>query len=285
MAAVFPLDTTSAEHMIIQSGVGQASRDVLQTGCKLGEVVAESSRNILMNDAAETAAIIADNQRVAFANKNHTDSVGVATRNAVERNGSLNLTATERNGSEIRHNLERSAGDTRNIIERTSGEVRDRVYANYTGIMLANKDNLLAEKHTQFLVEQAGCESREATLHVHRSLYKAEGRLGLQAEKHHGIQRLDLCETENRLQKQASDNYAGVQLEAFKNRAALEREMAECCCELKERVSATADETQSLIRSNETARLRDALAATVQQNLILRLSTPLPTLPVGVGIS
>lgn len=285
MATPFPLDTTSAEHMVIQSGVSQASRDVFQTGCKLGEIIAESSHKILMNDAAETAAIIADNQRVAFANKNHTDNVGVATRNAVEYNGSLNLTSTERNSGEIRQNLERSAGDTRNIIERTSGEVRDKLYNNYAGIMLANKDNLLAEKDTQLLVERAGCDSREATLHVHRSLYKSEARLGLQAEKYHGVQRLDICETENRLQKQASDNYASVQLEALRNRVALEREMAQCCCELKERISNTADETQSLVRSNETARLRDALLATTQQNLFLRLSTILPALPVGVGIS
>lgn len=280
MAAVVPLDTSSAEHMIIQSGVGQASRDVLQTGCKLGEVVAEASRNILMNDCTNTASIIGNNARTSFANQDRTDKVGISIRDAVEYNGLLNLTSTERNAGEIRQNLERVAGDTRHIVERTSGEVRDRLHGNYAGIMVANKDNLLAEKDTQFLVEQARCESREATLHLHRSLYKTEARLGLQAEKNHGQKRLDLCEFENRLQKQASDNYAGVQLEAYKNRAALEHQLAECCCELKERIAVTANETQSLIRSNETARLRDALAATAQQNLVLRLGSVLPALPV-----
>lgn len=280
MATVIPLDTNSAEHMQIQHGVSQASRDVLQTGCHIGETVAEASRNILMNDAAGTSSIIADNQRVAFANQDHTDKVGVATRDAVERNGSLNLTSTERNGGEIRYNLERSAGDTRWTVERTAAETRSLVHDNYAGIMMANKDNLLAAKDTQIDVERARCASREATLHLHRSLGKTEARLGLQAEKHHGVERLDLCHVEGRLQRQASDNYAAIQLDALKNKEALARQMSECCCELKERVANTAAATQALIRDTETARLRDSLATASQENLILRLRGALPTLPV-----
>lgn len=280
MAAVIPLDTSSAEHMVIQAGVGQASRDVLQTGCSLGNQVAEASRNILLNDSRNAASIVDNNANLSFANQDRTDKVGISTRDAIEYNGSLNLTSTERNGGEIRYNLERAAGDTRCTIERTSAETHERLHDNYAGIMIANKDNLLAEKDTQRDVKKAQYESREATWDVHRGLGKSEGRLAMQAEKHHGLQRLDLAAFENRAQKQASENYAAVQLEAFKNRAELEREMAHCCCELKERIAATADETQALVRSNETARLRDSLAVTTQQNLILQLSCALPTLPV-----
>lgn len=279
-AAIVPLDTNSAEHMQIQAGVSQASRDVLQTGCHVGQGVAEASRNIMLNDCANTASIVADNQRVSFANQDRTDKVGISIRDAVEHNSSLNLTSTERNGSEIRYNLERAAGDTRLTVERTASETRGLVHENYAGIMMANKDNLLAAKDTQIDVKKAQYESREATLHLHRSLGKTEGRLALQAEKHHGLERLDLVHVEGRLQKQASDNYASVQLDALKNKEALARQMAECCCELKERVANTAAATQALIRDTETARLRDSLAAASQENLILRLRGALPTLPV-----
>jgi len=65
--------------------------------------------------------------------------------------------------------------------------------------------------------------------------------------------------------------FALAEKTAMVNKCELESKMAACCCEIKEAVIGTSNVTQSLIQSNESSRVRDALSAAVAENSILRL--------------
>jgi 23S rRNA pseudoU1915 N3-methylase RlmH len=64
--------------------------------------------------------------------------------------------------------------------------------------------------------------------------------------------------------------FALAEKTAMVNTAQLAAKMAECCCEIKETVINTSGATQSLFQTTETARVRDALAATIAENAVLR---------------
>jgi hypothetical protein len=94
---------------------------------------------------------------------------------------------------------------------------------------------------------------------------------------------LEHCRDTGALSKQMSDGFAAVQLEAAKNYSAIQleakqnkfelsRQLADCCCEMKEKLIETASATQQLIRDQENNRLRDSLAAANNENLYLRLN-------------
>jgi hypothetical protein len=65
--------------------------------------------------------------------------------------------------------------------------------------------------------------------------------------------------------------FALAEKTAMINKCELEAKMAACCCEIKEAVIVTSNATQSLVQTNESARVRDALSAAVAENSILRL--------------
>lgn len=65
--------------------------------------------------------------------------------------------------------------------------------------------------------------------------------------------------------------FALAEKTAMVNKLDTDAKLAACCCEIKESVIGTANATQSLIQSNESARVRDALSAAVAENSIMRL--------------
>lgn len=65
--------------------------------------------------------------------------------------------------------------------------------------------------------------------------------------------------------------FALAEKTAMVNKLDTDAKLAACCCEIKESVIGTANATQSLIQTNESSRVRDALSAAVAENSILRL--------------
>ena len=65
--------------------------------------------------------------------------------------------------------------------------------------------------------------------------------------------------------------FALAEKTAMVNKSELEAKLAACCCEIKESVIGTANATQALVQNTESARVRDALSASVAENTILRL--------------
>jgi hypothetical protein len=76
----------------------------------------------------------------------------------------------------------------------------------------------------------------------------------------------------SKLELQAATNTAAIQLEALKNKTEIMQKFAECCCELKERITTSESSIKELVKSLDTERIRDALKAAETKNLILELN-------------
>lgn len=227
--------------------------------------IADNARAILMDNCSSTASVIASGERQSIQNQE-----------AINRNGLLNLQSTERNG-----------GDTRVAGERSHAETRGLIAENGAANQLAT---VTAETATQVAFKESIIEMLKGDCAIENKILKGFGSIERQACEYNGSVKLDVCNAVNVLSKQASDgfsatllemckNTSAIQMEAFKNKSELAAQLAECCCEMKTKLVETTASTQDLIRSNEQNRLRDALAASTQENLILRLKTALPTIP------
>lgn len=117
--------------------------------------------------------------------------------------------------------------------------------------------------------------------------------LGLQSANQFGSLQLEASKNTNAVQMQAAVNskegqmqaalnakesllekskwFALAEKTAMVNKCDLADKLAECCCEIKEAVIVTSKDTQQLIQANEANRVRDALAASVAENTLLRL--------------
>jgi len=210
------------------------------------ESIASASRDILLDSCGSTASI-----------KDGLEKLLVGTSESTNRNGQQNQEATYRTSSQTLQAVERNGGECRQTTERTSAELRNIVANCCSDLKTGQKENL-----KEILLRS--CETDSKLL------------------QGFGETRLDLCKVENKLERQAADNSATIRLElcktadelareALKNKAELSAQMEMCCCDLKQKIDARANETNQLIRQLETDRIRDELAAAQQENLILRL--------------
>jgi hypothetical protein len=71
-----------------------------------------------------------------------------------------------------------------------------------------------------------------------------------------------------RLELQASNNTAAIQLEALRNRTDIISKIDNCCCELKDKISNSECAIKESIAITEANRLREELQAANMRNLI-----------------
>lgn len=168
-----------------------------------------------------------------------------ADRNAINLNDAVHRGFTD---------VERSEGVTRLSNERNAGEVRSLIDRNNASTVLSQKEGVIENL-------KGHCETDKLVLD----------------------NKFELCKAKDALSYQANENTAAIQLEAFKNKSELARQLAECCCEIKtqaatlhcetkEKIDARARETQLLVRELDTQRVRDELNKVNTDNLIRKLS-------------
>ena len=92
--------------------------------------------------------------------------------------------------------------------------------------------------------------------------------LARQACEYNGSTEIHIIESKCALERRAAYNRASFELYAHKNREAIQRQLAECRCEIKEKIAGT----NELIREIDSNRIRDALNDAKQDNLFLRLA-------------
>lgn len=139
--------------------------------------------------------------------------------------------------------VERSGIATR---EQTS-DIR-RELSHEIGTVKTRVDDQFAR--TQKDVSDLGYETLKGFKEGQVQALEIEGRGLLEAERNRNL-----------LAVQADKNTYQLQLQATTNAAAAAAQLAECCCELKEKITAEAVETRALINTIESNRLRDELAA------------------------
>ena len=99
-----------------------------------------------------------------------------------------------------------------------------------------------------------------------------KGHSELESEKSRNMIQRDAEHHYTKIQLQAAENAHRIELDACKNREALSRQLSDCCCEIKEKIGSSADNTDSLISRLETDRLRDSLQTAKTEALITGLS-------------
>jgi hypothetical protein len=215
---------------------------------------------------------------------------------ATERNGAAGINATDRVGSMLSHSLERVSGDNINATERTGAlavNTTERVGGNISSLLSQN-NNILnnAIKEASVTTERNFGESRlfnatqnqnlerrigdyylqaERNFHgLNNDLLKVENSLGRLADNHHNASMIELLKVQSSLDKaidrnelnltrQASDNYAAIQIEAAKNRLGLEQKMTELGNDIKITLLKDNNDTRSLINSFNNDNLRNDL--------------------------
>lgn len=153
--------------------------------------------------------------------------------------GQALITSEHRNHDHQNHGHHDPEFDMRN------GVIRDAYKATVRGIERQQKDS-------SDLGQLVAASQRETIVALKESLatqYQIEGRMSVQAEKNTA-----------QLGVQAEKLGAAQILEATKNAAAISKQLAECCCELKELVREDGDKTRALLNANLIQDLRDRAA-------------------------
>lgn len=226
------------------------------------------------SNCAQSAELISTSERQYFTaetrQRNNTDHIidnlkdtDNEIKTDVERVGSQNLAATMTTASDLRQNQERLAGVSQTQAEKNTNELVG--YASQQAVRTTQQfgDTLYKLKEVEFNIGEYFNKTRVDILNTKNEienqssaqfaktqadLFKIENSLGRLADNHFVT-----------AQKQASDNYIALQTEAIKMNNEMSKQVAECCCEVKQAVVSSEDNIKKLLNDNDTDELRARL--------------------------
>jgi hypothetical protein len=267
-------DLQKGTHDIIKSGYDRTAETLAANErYELAEEARNQRNTQNIIDAISNASAygITATERNGSANLTATEKNGSANLAATERIGGANLTATQRVGADLGMQAERLANE--NMLQ--FGSIRDRVtdyFYNTAKDFCHTNENIRENKYD--LSKQVGESkydlSKQAGDYFAKSqidLIKVENSLGRQADNNFANVQKQLCDVTGRLELQAANNTAAIQIEALKTKGDLLQKMADCCCEIKEKVVSTGDSVKDLVKAYDTERLRDALRLAETRNI------------------
>jgi hypothetical protein len=193
------------------------------------------------------------------------ERIGADNINATDRNGAANLLTSERIGNNIssllnqnNNLLNTSIKNAEVTSERNFGETRL-----FNSTQNQNLERRVGDYHLQ----------TERNFHnINNDLLKVENSLGRLADNHHNANMVELLKVhaaldksidrnEMNLSRQASDNYANIQIEAAKNRLGLEQKISEMGNDIKLSIIKDNNDTRNLINSYNNDNIRNDLQA------------------------
>ena len=249
-APVVMCDSSHQDAMLINGKVADARADILGAGAlNTQNILSDANVNasqLMAQGCGETAAVIANNERTAY----HTQAFVDRGFHALGARGEAGFLETRSvlNG-----------GFTAGLLAAKDGEIAGHKNAGDLKLLVSESSNKArAETATSFaaisgLIGQTALQTQ------------------LQAANNLKDIQLQACEIAAASRLENDKQFALATLAASKNKEELAAQIAECCCEVKAVVNSTAVATQNLIQATEAARVRDALAAANNENLILRL--------------
>lgn len=211
-----------------------------------------------------------------------TERLGLENLRASERAGDRAVASSERFGLFNNGSIERSADKTQNEVEKFGLRELDAITSAekylYAGMSQNAKDLMLqACGNAEKVMHQSAEHLKDLLLqNCHDT-----ASIKMQAE----VLGKDAALAARDLMHQADKNTAAIQLEAFRHKDDLARQIAECCCEQKALTLETSHHTQDLVRKLDEQRLRDELAKTREELIALRVrSTLSPSLVASVPL-
>lgn len=219
-------------------------------GCENFQMLSDLHKvdaDVLKTSYDRTAEILSASERRGHAQENRDFNSTNYVLNAIRDQSAINLAASERNADSIR--------DTSAALG-----VQAEKLANENQHLHASND-----RHLSGLIDSHHHQMARDYGHVMREFCKVEGRLSRDILE----SRADSIERFGKLELQAANNFAAVQLEAMRNRTDILNKLEQCCCEMKDKMTMSEANIKDLIKSTDAERLRDALKTAETKNLIL----------------
>jgi hypothetical protein len=158
----------------------------------------------------------------------------------------------------------RASDQTASVLATLSGQ-----HANITRDITAVRGELSTQAAMNAAAIQLEASKNAANLQLQAAVNAKDAALQAAVNSKEGLVLATSIAKESLLEQ--SKWFALAEKTAMVNKCELESKLAACCCEIKETVIGTANTTQALVQTNESARVRDALSAAVAENSILRL--------------
>jgi hypothetical protein len=232
------------------NAIGSSLKDILQHGFN-----------------ADLTAI----ERTATANNATTDRVGNSLSTAIDRNGSLNLNTTERTAAANAISGERIGGQLATLAEKNNREIM----SGFKETLLTTERNfgetrLFNATQNQFIERKIGeyhLQSERNFGKIENDLSRVENSIGRLIDNHHNLTMMEMLKMNTGLEKsianseltmvkQAADNYAAIQIEAAKNKMAIEQKILETTGEIKLSNLKDNNDTRALINSYNNDSIR-----------------------------
>jgi hypothetical protein len=131
--------------------------------------------------------------------------------------------------------LKKNHGEEISRQEQIAGELRNFMDRNNNTTLLSIKENTLELCKSKNELERQAADNKAAL--KYKSL-KNKCELERQASDNFAAIQLKILENRMALEKQASDNHVTSQLTVAKYKEEIAKQLAECCCELKQLVTA-----------------------------------------------
>lgn len=284
--------------------------------CTVARESTVTDMGIAAIDTAEQAgyAATATAERIGLAADATAQRIGLGAESTAQRMAIAELDAIGKVGNEV-------CDSSRDILREVHGS--DRYLSGVVerqGLHNSNSTERTSDKtqgvvrseahRTQDELEKFGFKELDAIHSVHNSVHNAEKylyagmsqnakdvllefeRTKLRIDSNHKDLILQNCENAKDaalaardLMHQADKNTAAIQLEAYRHKEELARQIAECCCEQKALTIEKAAQTQDLIRDSEKDRLKDERDKLREELIALRVrSTLLPPLVGAVPV-
>jgi hypothetical protein len=221
--------------------------------------------------AAQSADLLATQERRGnvdetrqYQNTKHIldriDHNGSSLTTAVERRGAENINQTTYESGEIRQAQEDIASRIATQQERSTNELIE--YSQHEGIRTATHfgdtkyklEELHADIGDYFKTTQNAILATGTSIERQSAAQFAQTQSGL-VKVESSLARLGDAHSTN-LESQATVNYGQVQIQALQLNNTLTKEMEDCCCELKEKVSENEQNLTDLVYSNQADDLR-----------------------------
>lgn len=201
-------------------------------------------------------ANMASNQTLSLANRESIERNGVAITDLISCKSSDIKSSIERNSNNISIAIEKTRGDIITSNERISGDVGLLVNQSSSDIQISQEK--ISSEIKQIILENSntsGLFSKDLQL----NLCKITEQLTLQASEN--VNKVESClnDVKSHLEMSISKINSTIHIEALKTIQILSAQMLDCCCQLKEMMTATTNATHQLVKEIENTRIKDAL--------------------------
>lgn len=259
--------------MPLSEQVAATRADVLTSNANNTSAVLQNAssdaQTLLQSAASETADVISTGERQSFhtqaaVNRSAINQGLASSAGFFEVRGLVNGSAVENRAATNLNGVEGRGASNQNFFEN-----RTLLNNGFTANLLAAKDAQLAIAQSESNVRHDICDfSGLISGQIKVSRESVEGLVSDLALQN----QVELSKYFAISERELSKQFALATLAASTNAAAIQEQLAECCCEIKDAVNSSATDTQLLVQTSDTNRVREDLAAVQLENTIQQIA-------------